>query len=382
VILLSLCGGLSRVNTTNMSSNNASFLGSEGVVVSLIRPILILICGMLLFNLPTLLYKLRLAFKGILYLLFCNDKTWKTPADPAKIFAQQSEDKIQTKTLYFVRHGESTWNDTFNKGKHRSALVFIVGFIPGLIKAMFYELYLLLSGKMDSWFYDAPLSHLGLQQVDVLGRFLKKAPPTSMKPDVDHMSILRNDANAPRSKLLCSSLRRAISTMAAGFRDRLARHPEERILLHPSLQEISRNPDTLSITPGHAPTVTPSWLDRTSKNICDFPFIFAHQVDTSLHVGNKPLNTNGLKRMMAFNDFVFSPSCAQEDYIVCGGHSIWFRSYFRTFLPRDVNHVSKTNKVVNCGIVALTLMKTMDSRTGKAVYMVDPKSVTVVYGGF
>ena len=135
------------------------------------RPVLILICGMLLFNLPTLLYKMRLFIRGILYLLFCNDKKWKKPDDPGVVFAQLKKEeaqlraaatdgggnsdgsdagnKIERKTIYFVRHGESTWNDTFNKGKHRSPIVFAVGFIPGIIKAVLYELYLILSGKMD-----------------------------------------------------------------------------------------------------------------------------------------------------------------------------------------------------------------------------------------
>ena len=132
------------------------------------RPVLILICGMLLFNLPTLLYKTRLFIRGILYLLFCNDKKWKKQDDPGVVFAQLKKEgalvraaadesgedgargnKIERKTIYFVRHGESTWNDTFNKGKHRSAINFAVGFIPGLIKAVLYELYLILSGKMD-----------------------------------------------------------------------------------------------------------------------------------------------------------------------------------------------------------------------------------------
>ena len=117
------------------------------------RPVLVLICGMLLFNLPTLLYKSRLFLRGILYLLFCNDKKWKKPSDPGPVFAPLIKDstkgKIDRKTIYFVRHGESTWNDTFNKGKHRSAIVFVLGFIPGLIKAVLYELYLVLSGKMD-----------------------------------------------------------------------------------------------------------------------------------------------------------------------------------------------------------------------------------------
>lgn len=114
------------------------------------RPVIILICAMLLFNLPTLLYKARLAIRGVLYLLFCNDKKWNKPEDPGKIFGPLlKEGKIQRKTLYLVRHGESTWNDTFNKGSHRSAVVFALGFFPGLIKATLYELYLVLSGKMD-----------------------------------------------------------------------------------------------------------------------------------------------------------------------------------------------------------------------------------------
>jgi len=117
------------------------------------RPLLILTCGMLLFNLPTLIYKLQLAIQGILYFFFCNDKTWKKPQDPASIFAPvlSSGGNVGRKTIYFVRHGESTWNDTFNKGQHRSALVFAIGFIPGLFKAVMYEIYLILSGKIDRY---------------------------------------------------------------------------------------------------------------------------------------------------------------------------------------------------------------------------------------
>ena len=119
--------------------------------IGLLRPVLILICGMLLFNLPTLIYKARLFVKGILYLLFCNDKSWKKPQDPGAIFGPllSSGTVVQRKRIYFVRHGESTWNDTFNKGTHRSLVVFIIGFLPGLAKALLYELYLVLSGKLD-----------------------------------------------------------------------------------------------------------------------------------------------------------------------------------------------------------------------------------------
>ena len=117
----------------------------------LLRSVVILVCGMLLFNLPTLLYKVRMLFRGVLYFFFCWDKSFKKPIDPGTIFGPLLNQgrTIEKKTIYFVRHGESTWNDTFNKGKHRSAAAFIIGFVPGLIKAVLYEIYLLLSGKLD-----------------------------------------------------------------------------------------------------------------------------------------------------------------------------------------------------------------------------------------
>lgn len=126
----------------------------EWFIENWLRPLLILSCGMLLFDLPTFIYKVRLTLQGILYLLFCNDKSWKKPQDPATIFnpvVSSGGEGVEKKTIYFVRHGESTWNDTFNKGSHRSALVFALGFIPGMIKALLYELYLVLSGKMDRY---------------------------------------------------------------------------------------------------------------------------------------------------------------------------------------------------------------------------------------
>lgn len=165
--------------------------------------------------------------------------------------------------------------------------------------------------------------------------------------------------------------------MAGGFQDRLARRPGDEILVIPPLQEISRNPDTLSITPAYT-QVTASWIDKKSK-LCDFQAIFNNQMDMSLHNGNKPIKTNGLIRMNAFNEFVFSPTI-MEDHVIIGGHSIWFRSYFRTFLPYGVQHKAKTNKIVNAGVVAFDLLQLPTPKGNK--YMVDPKSIRVVYGGF
>jgi hypothetical protein len=99
----------------------------------------------------------------------------------------------------------------------------------------------------------------------------------------------------------------------------------------------------------------------------------------SLHAGNKPLNTNGLKRMDEFCEFLYSPS-VKEDHIIAGGHSIWFRSFFQTYLPYSVNHQSKTRKIKNGGVVTFELLK-VNTNSGSR-FMIDPKTIKVVYGGF
>jgi broad specificity phosphatase PhoE len=203
-----------------------------------LRPALILVCGMLLFNLPTLIYKSQMFLRSIAYLIFCNDKSWKKPSDPNTVVGPLLKEAptIERKTIYFVRHGESTWNDTFHKGSRRTTQTFALGFVTGLIKATLCELYLILSGKLDSWFYDAPLSKVGLQQAQELSKFLQQMPASDKENF--HRSVLNAEPGSPASKLICSNLRRAVSTLAAAFRDRLSRRPQEKILIIPALQEI------------------------------------------------------------------------------------------------------------------------------------------------
>eukprot|EP00934_Nitzschia_sp_Nitz4_P006841 Nitzschia sp. Nitz4//scaffold61_size107673//99152//100413//NITZ4_004255-RA/size107673-snap-gene-0.122-mRNA-1//-1//CDS//3329555770//6831//frame0 len=360
-----------------MSFRSAFDWVSMNTVASYTRPGLILVCGMLLFNLPTLIYKMGMLGRSVMYLTMCKDKSWKKPRDPDLVVGPiiAAGEPVERKTVYFVRHGESTWNDTFNKGSHRSAAVFAAGFVPGLVKALLYETYLILSGKLDSWFYDAPISDLGLGQIKDLSKFLNQTPAS--EDEAKHIAVLRADPGAPPSKIVSSSLRRAVSTVALAFKERLSRRPQEKILIIPSLQEISRNPDTLSITPPHTP-IQASWIDKTFKE-CNFQELFLQQVDMSLHTGNKPVSTNGLKRMQAFCDFVFSPS-AKEDYVIAGGHSIWFRSFFQMYLPYTATHMGKTKKMVNGGVVSFELVKA--NTPGGPQYMIDPDSVHVVYGGF
>ena len=139
---------------------------------------------------------------------------------------------------------------------------------------------------------------------------------------------------------------------------------------------ISHNPDTLSLTPPHTP-VTASWIEKAQ--LPALQEVFDLQVDYSSHTGNKTIDTNGMKRMDAFNDWVFTLS--SYDTVICGGHSLWFRSYFRAFLPQDVKAKWKDKKMVNGGAVALTLMRVKDTQ-GNWRYAIDEKSVEVIYGGF
>ena len=81
-----------------------------------------------------------------------------------------------------------------------------------------------------------------------------------------------------------------------------------------------------------------------------------------------------------FCEFLFSPS-VQEEYVIIGGHSLWFRSFFLTFLPYEMSHISKQKKIVNGGVVAFDLIKAR-TRHGTNHFMIDPKSIEVVYGGF
>jgi hypothetical protein len=303
-------------------------------------------------------------------------------------------------------------------------------------------LFVLFGLSKYSWFLDSPLSYYGLTQVEEMASFLKDKPlkstttttaddstvdktqtpdnkttaiktntciDNSMNNDNDddyHIRILRGYPGSPKSKIISSPLRRAVATISCGFYDRLQRRPNDKILIVPSLQEISRNPDTLSITPPSSsssnssnstttttvPTIQASWIEKQYTSI-SFQSIFNNQIDMSLYKGNKPLDTNGLKRMKEFCEFIFSSSSAssasaaaptpqpiKEQHIIVGGHSIWFKYFFQTFLPYSVQHPSKQKKIVNCGIIVFDLLKAETKRG--PMYMIDPKTIKTIYGGY
>ena len=338
--------------------------------------------------------KLRLTIDTFRYLILSKDKKWKKPQDdPASFFPKDGDQQIvvvQKKTVMFLRHGESTWNDTFNKGD-RTTAAFLIGFVPGLIRSIATEWYFLVRGQCDeSWFFDSPLSEKGMSQAEGVAKFLRETDSKYATPrEAKFLRLIKGEATekSGRCVLVSSNLRRAISTCAIAMKDRLDRKlPDDKIVILQELQEASINPDAQSISPKFEKLVT-SFTDSESVKS-----IYANQTDTSLNKGNKDITSNGLIRMDAFCNMLFdSPDdkkgnagniLSNADHVLCTGHSYWFRAFFQTYLPKDFEHVCKTKKIVNGGLVGFTLCHAKNKATGEDKYMIDTTSFTVLYAGF
>ncbi len=326
------------------------------VVQKLFRPVTVLTVLCAVCQPKETKRKLQLFYTTFLFLSSCKDKKWSKPKNDPGTYATSSY-KTESKTIIFIRHGESTWNDTFNKGD-RPKLTFLQNFVPNLVYALCMEWYMFVTGKdNESWFYDSPLSLKGVRQAKDLRFFLQQSGAT--KSEIEMMNLIsgrtKGKNGEPSSQLVSSNLRRAITTMALGLQDRLDKqYPNDSIIIMPELQEISRNPDALSITPPHG-KVLPSFVDNNITT-CDLPRIYDKQVDTeTFHYGNKALTSNGLARMQSFCKIVFDK--IDKDVVIAAGHSLWFRSFFQTYLPWDVEHKAKKKKLINGGCVSFTLHK-------------------------
>lgn len=340
----------------------------------------------LLLHWKSTVYKLKLYSQiGVYWLLGAKDAKVKPLSyDPGSLPVDQATER---RTVIFIRHGESTWNDTFNKG-HRKAIVFIALFIPNLIYALAFEFYLLLSGARDSWFYDSPLSFLGARQSESLAEFLRQSNQfPAGTPQAAAVACLQG-ISPQKSILVCSNLRRALSTVCIGLQGRLTRTGEKIVVL-PQLQEMSRNPDTLSITPKFEQPV-PSWIDRAYSagakpsgshlEPCNIAEMYGNQIDVTKNTGSKTRKVLGQMRLEAFAKWCFVDN--QAPVVIAGGHSLWFRNFFRTFMGRKNDHNAKTKKIVNGGAVMFTLLRIPDTQGTGSSYKIDASSIQIIYGGF
>jgi hypothetical protein len=294
----------------------------------------------------------------------------------------------------------------------------------------------------DSLFVDSPLSSLGVRQViphcfcqshalhssgvGTHPRPLTRptlAPPSNpvqaraLQAHIENTALSGGGGQAERALatlrgfggsavLVSSNLRRALATAVIGLWGRLSQG--DRLLVLSELQEISRNPDTLALAP---PGGVPD-LDSLFSQLG--PQFHYGVLDGSTHKGSKPLGGNGLTRLNAFANWVFTRS---EDTVVATGHSLYFKHFFNTFLPANatvrlaapslslpspsacsgtpavapthaaltprggmqgVAAAARSKKLSNCGMVTFTLEC---SRVGsRTVHRIDPASVCVLYG--
>lgn len=192
----------------------------------------------------------------------------------------------------------------------------------------------------------------------------------------DIVSIIRGDSG--ESIVASSILRRAISTGFIALSPRFLKTAQVKDKVHvmTALQEISRNVDTLSLTPKQSSPLIPAG-EAKLKHMGDLlAHFYRTRFDKRQNDGNKSFKLKAIKRQEKFANWVLGQQ-AQTNCVIVLGHSIWFREFFKSYLPKSSKHVAKTAKMVNCGVVAFDFYK--DS---KNVYRIPENSVKVIHGGF
>jgi len=217
-----------------------------------------------------------------------------------------------------------------------------------------------------------------LQAVE-LSKYIQSLDSTSGQPEeiVELLNTIRGIHADKSSIIVSSSLRRAIATTTVALWPRIHK-TKEKIHILSSLQEISRNVDTYSVSP--------------PKSVADLPFQRIHPYcspdeafvpenvyETTENYGNKSTSFYGIKRLKAFNEWIFA---RKEEVIIVGGHSLWFRSFFQTYLPHTHDHQSKKQKITNSGVIAFELHSYLNEEDGEKYYRIEPSSMKNVFGGF
>ncbi|KNC82583.1 hypothetical protein SARC_05134 [Sphaeroforma arctica JP610] len=284
-------------------------------------------------------------------MVFSKDRSYKQPID-SSVIADSGD--LQYKTLVFIRHGESDWNEVFNRALQRNQVFNFVSGSFGFgeysfpISNQMCRFWTLLFGSFsegtDSRDHDAHDS----------GLFVLRLTTETIAEE--GRKLVNGDLDGPshKSVLVCSNLRRAIATATLGLRDRIQR-TGEKIHMLSCLQEISRNVDTIALALPHKPLIgrparpdvmwngtggygiciTDSWVPDM-HGLGDFLWKgYSPETcyDVTSNFGTKvPDASNGLMRMNEFAEWCFERS--EDTVIVAGGHSLYGREFFKAFLPR------------------------------------------------
>ncbi|XP_053991612.1 uncharacterized protein LOC128883365 isoform X2 [Hylaeus volcanicus] len=260
------------------------------------------------------------------------------------------------KKIFFVRHGESLWNKTFNRPN-----VFVLPL--RILYILFLEFFFFFSH--DSILCDSPLSTSGENQAFFLKKWIQnKKTKTSTndffllidsnKESIEKKEKLNNnekdlfDLDVDSSLIVVSNLRRAMSTATLAMPIN-PQHEERRLYVLPFLQEATRNVDgyplsclsqffTLSRifpsldTPNSTWGASKNFFLKSSLNTTNsLMTLFDHQYNTSSAYESLSL----LKRLSLFATWIFSQNtpASTADTIIIIGHSIWLRKFLERYLP-------------------------------------------------
>mmetsp|Transcript_53109 Transcript_53109/g.95275 ORF Transcript_53109/g.95275 Transcript_53109/m.95275 type:complete len:417 (-) Transcript_53109:103-1353(-) len=359
-----------------MQDMSHAVLGHRKIPPASLLAILLALLGLVMLTF-IIVPKAKLVVWGVIYFIVSGDKK---PRKPDDIRLDKNSQTLKHMKIVFIRHGESQWNSVFNVGWKL--------FMPfRLVQALIREAFMVF--ERDSIFYDSPLNDKGLQQGWDLLSFLVSQPAgcresgLTQKPveDLqleDIVSMIRGDVG--ESIVASSNLRRAISTGLLALSPRFLKSSvaRDRVQMMTCLQEISRNVDTLSITSRKAVPKVPG-SEASMKNMGELmTHFYKTRIDAKLNSGNKTLEMKANKRQEEFIEWVFDQK--EVDCIIVAGHSLWFREFFKSYLPKSSTHVAKTAKMVNCGVVAFDLYST--KQHGTDVVRITPEGIKEIYGGF
>eukprot|EP00755_Sulcionema_specki_P015823 Sspe_Gene.9910::Locus_3330_Transcript_1_1_Confidence_1.000_Length_1318::g.9910::m.9910 len=296
-------------------------------------------------------FKLRCYCAGFIHFWACREAKigstdWHTPSQLA------NEKDYDEKEFIFIRHGESEWNEIFN----RSKALLLCRLAAGLVREVLY-----LPFENKSVFLDSALGSTGIAQTAELAHAItsNKKLATALLP-----------AHTRDSVVFTSNLRRCVETTLRGLRPRFEKQgqrAEEKIYVLSCLQEIARNVDTLALTPaGKNPVVKAPCTDL---------------LDPSYNLGTKRWHERAIKRMNIFLKFAFA---RDEKRIIVVGHSFYFRRFFQLFLDEKATDgeagLARKKKLSNCGVVRLRVQRGKKESHLVNTYRIVPESIEVLHG--
>ena len=255
-----------------------------------------------------------------------------------------------------------------------------------LLKSIVREI--LMINEPHSLLLDSPLSPHGVKQAKELQTFCESSFTDSFKDDkvaMQQVLTLRGEIGTHepgKTLLVASNLRRAMATASIGLQDRMQRL-NEQMQIWSCCQEVSRNIDTYALA---GPNEVPDLSDVQTKGDGTPPVSkidLRTCYDPKGNDGNKKLASNGYLRMKDFCERVFSEN--EADNIIVGGHSLWFRFFFQTYLPTSTGialcEKAKKRKMQNCAAVAFNLERGTSSEVGP-MYRIDPESMRCIFKDF